>query len=460
MGRRSEVTLLLLQLLAVASCCAMAVTGYREREIGGEEEVRGTTASPFKLEKSEQVVKTEGGEVRVVRGFGSSSKWGGGGPVSPMHIGFIFMEPKTLFIPQYLDSSLILFVHRGDVRVGWIYKDGLAERQLKMGDIIHIPAGSTFYMVNAGEGQRLQIICSIDTSDSMDFSPYQSFFIGGGMYPTSVVAGFDMGTLSTAFNVTEEEVQAILGSQTGGPIVLLTGEAAERIDRRRRKGLLEFHDEEEEDGWWTWRKLLTGILGGGFGDRNRGKKRPVRSPDPYNVYDRDPDFRNDYGWSLALDEHDYHPLKHSDIGVYVVNLTAGSMMAPHVNPRATEYGVVLGGSGEVHVVSPNGTGAMKAEVAEGDVFWIPRYFPFCQVASRSGPLEFFGFTTSARRNRPQFLVGASSILTAMMGPELAAGFGVSEEQLRDVVDAQREATILPSRPWPPVRREGKTPVNR
>lgn len=29
----------------------------------------------------------------------------------------------------------------------------------------------------------------------------QSFFIGGGMYPTSVVAGFDMGTLSTAFNV-------------------------------------------------------------------------------------------------------------------------------------------------------------------------------------------------------------------------------------------------------------------
>ncbi|RZR74841.1 hypothetical protein BHM03_00044674 [Ensete ventricosum] len=270
MGRRSELTLLLLQLLAVASFCSMAVTGYREREIGGEEEVRGTTTSPFKLEKSEQVVKTEGGEVRVVRGFGSSSKWGWGGPVSPMHIGFIFMEPKTLFIPQYLDSSLILFVHRGEVRVGWIYKDGLAERQLKMGDIIHIPAGSTFYMVNAGEGQRLQIICSIDTSESMDFSPYQ------------------------------------------------------RIDRRRRKGLLEFHDGDEEDGRWTWRKLLTGILGGGFGDSNRGKKGPVRSPDPYNVYDRDPDFRNDYGWSLALDEHDYHPLKHSDIGVYVVNLTAVS----------------------------------------------------------------------------------------------------------------------------------------
>ena len=30
-----------------------------------------------------------------------------------MHIGFIAMEPKTLFVPQYLDSSITLFVRRG-----------------------------------------------------------------------------------------------------------------------------------------------------------------------------------------------------------------------------------------------------------------------------------------------------------------------------------------------------------
>lgn len=119
-------------------------------------------------------------------------------------------------------------------------------------------------------------------------------------------------------------------------------------------------------------------------------------------------------------------------------------MAPHINPRATEYGIVLRGSGTVQVVFPNGTSAMKAKVSEGDVFWVPRYYPFCQIASRTGPFEFFGFSTSARKNRPQFLVGRSSILQSMKGPEFAAAFGVSEEKLRRFVDAQKESLILTS----------------
>jgi hypothetical protein len=127
-------------------------------------------------------------------------------------------------------------------------------------------------------------------------------------------------------------------------------------------------------------------------------------------------------------------------------LWQGSMLAPHVNPRATEYGVVLGGEGVIQVVFPNGSLAMSATVRAGDVFWVPRYFPFCQVASRGGPLVFFGFTTSARRTRPLFLVGASSVLRTMIGPELAAGLGVREDDLRELVCAQNESVILPSFP--------------
>lgn len=131
------------------------------------------------------------------------------------------------------------------------------------------------------------------------------------------------------------------------------------------------------------------------------------------------------------------------------------MLAPHVNPRATEYGVVLGGEGVIQVVFPNGSLAMSAPVRAGDVFWVPRYFPFCQVASRAGPFEFFGFTTSARRNRPQFLVGATSLLRTMLGPELAAGIGAREEDLRDLVQAQKESVILPSFPGTRKKEHGK-----
>lgn len=132
------------------------------------------------------------------------------------------------------------------------------------------------------------------------------------------------------------------------------------------------------------------------------------------------------------------------------------MMAPHVNPTATEYGIVLRGSGRIQIVYPNGSQAMNAKVTEGDVFWVPRYFPFCQIASRSGPFVFFGFTTSARKNRPQFLVGANSILQTMKGPELAAAFGLTDEKkIRHFVESQHEAVILPSASVAPPDKEEK-----
>ena len=52
------------------------------------------------------------------------------------------------------------------------------------------------------------------------------------------------------------------------------------------------------------------------------KDKTVRAPEPYNLYDHEPGFRNTYGWSVSIDRHAYEPLRHSDIGVYLVNLTA------------------------------------------------------------------------------------------------------------------------------------------
>lgn len=122
----------------------------------------------------------------------------------------------------------------GEVKLAWIYKDELVTKKLKMGDVVHIDAGSTFYMVNSGKGQRLHVICSIDASDGLGFGPpyqvrcsafyillsgtytkihisafpaaasfneMQAFYLGGVGRPTSVLAGFESKTLAVAFNV-------------------------------------------------------------------------------------------------------------------------------------------------------------------------------------------------------------------------------------------------------------------
>ncbi|CAL4922523.1 unnamed protein product [Urochloa decumbens] len=482
--------LFLLLLLLASGCVAAAAPRHDHREWGWEEgegewrpekeKGEGEGRGMFVLDRLEKVVESEGGQVRVVRGQPwPPSAWACREGL--MHIGFITMEPKTLFVPQYLDSSITLFVRRGEVKVGYVYKDELVERKLKMGDVLHIDAGSTFYMVNTGKGQRLQVICSIDASDSLGFGPpYLSFFLGGAGHPASVLAGFEPKTLAVAFNASYDDLARVILAQTRGPIVYYTSEepgsgGEEKEERGQgngrdndKQGARRFReggawrpggrgeDDDDDDECaddarpaWSWRKLVNRFIGGVNEDvtaeANKDKKKGG-APKPFNLYDSKPGFRNTYGWTIAVDKHGYEPLKHSDTGVYLVNLTAGSMLAPHVNPRATEYGVVLAGEGKIQVVFPNGSLAMSATVREGDVFWIPRYFPFCQVAARGGPFEFFGFTTSARRNRPQFLVGASSVLRTMLGPEVAAGFGAREEEFRELVRKQEQALILPSFP--------------
>ncbi|KAL6967319.1 hypothetical protein U1Q18_033129 [Sarracenia purpurea var. burkii] len=472
MGTKRKVLLLLLVVMMMCyTVLGMVSSGGYEGDRGGggrrgeeerEEEEEEGKQDLFLLQDVKHVVKTDAGDMKVVRGG-----FGGGKRVleKALHVGFITMEPKSLFIPQYLDSNLILFIHRGEAKVGSIHKDELVEKQLKSGDVYRIGAGSAFYLVNIGEGQRLHIICSIDKTDSsFGWGTFQSFFIGGGRNPISIIAGFDPLTLSTALNVSVPEVKDILTRQRSGPIIHLADtqpqgvwtqfmqqKPHERLQHLKR--MVQFHEEatkeeseesEEEEEDWSVRlgKLLYHSV---FGNEPNGEEDNKRkASDSYNLYDRKPDFKNRYGWSLALDHSDYSPLRHSDVGLYLVNLTAGSMLAPHVNPTATEYGIVLRGSGTVQVVFPNGTLAMNAKVSEGDVFLVPRYFPFCQIASRSGPFEFFGFTTSSRKNRPQFLAGANSILHTMKGPEFAAAFGVSEERLHKILDAQRETVILPS----------------
>lgn len=115
MGEVNEaLKLLMVLLLLLASLCFVGVKGYVEelqdeevvKERGGDEG-EGGRRGLFMLGKAKKVVKTAGGEVRVVSGL----RWKG--EPNPMHIGFISMEPNTLFIPQYIDSDLVLFVKSG-----------------------------------------------------------------------------------------------------------------------------------------------------------------------------------------------------------------------------------------------------------------------------------------------------------------------------------------------------------
>jgi hypothetical protein len=108
--------LALLLLLSQFSASAAARHGEKrawweegEGEWRPEEENKGGKGM-FVLDRLEKVVESDGGQVHVVRG----QPWPPGSfHEGLMHIGFINMEPKTLLVPQYLDTALTLFVQLG-----------------------------------------------------------------------------------------------------------------------------------------------------------------------------------------------------------------------------------------------------------------------------------------------------------------------------------------------------------
>ncbi|GJX53232.1 hypothetical protein Tco_0281601 [Tanacetum coccineum] len=71
---------------------------------------------------------------------------------------------------------------------------------------------------------------------------------------------------------------------------------------------------EVENPTWSVRSLLISLLG--------ENKKTSTSLDAYNIYDRKSDFKTDYGFSLEVNRDDYEPLRLSDFGAYLVNLTA------------------------------------------------------------------------------------------------------------------------------------------
>ncbi|VFQ85661.1 unnamed protein product [Cuscuta campestris] len=167
----------------------------------------------------------------------------------------------------------------------------------------------------------------------------------------------------------------------------------------------------------------------------------------FNVFSNEPDFKNCNGWSTVVTKKQLSALKGIDISVFMVNLTKGSMMGPHWNPRASEFGICLHGQGMVTVVCPssgNRTSCknMRFHVEEGDMFAVPRFHPMAQVAFNNDSFVFMGFSTAAKNNHPQYLAGKASVLRTLDRDILSVSLDAKNTTVDKILNQQEQAIIL------------------
>lgn len=158
-----------------------------------------------------------------------------------------------------------------------------------------------------------------------------------------------LSIFSPLSQVSTDELREIMTSQDSGAIVYISPDSHPpsmwtrflELDQHEKlahmKKIASFGKEPSDDEEvvrpsWSFRKLLPSIFRKDKSkDARKSDAKRTTKLDSYNLYDRRPDFRNDYGWSLALDESDYAPLGRSGVGVYLVNLTAVMFLFSCIN---------------------------------------------------------------------------------------------------------------------------------
>ncbi|KAF3664292.1 putative F-box protein-like [Capsicum annuum] len=409
----------LLFVIIISNNVAINVRGLRENE--GIPSWEWSSLGPLvKRSERKSVVSTENGEVSSVRVADGTSGF--------YHLQFITLEPSSLFLPVVLHSDMIFYVHTGSGKLTWMDEDEQKSVDLRIGDVFRLPFGTIFFLESNLDPVRQKLrVYSIFANSGDDLreplsGPYSSI--------RKMVVGFDKKVLKAAFNVPEDVIEDVLAGTEVPAIV-------HGVPKSTKKNNL----------WEMEAQYMKTIVGRGsysIFDNQMNKKKKVKL---FNVFEEKPDFENCNGWSTVINRKKMPALKGSQIGIYVVNLTKGSMMGPHWNPMATEIGIAIQGEGMVRVVSSStGTGQRyknrRYKVEEGDVFAVPRFHPMAQMAFNNNSFVFVGFSTTTKKHHPQYLAGKASVLRTLDRHILEASFNVANTTMDQILEAQGDSVIL------------------
>ncbi|XP_019182650.1 PREDICTED: vicilin-like seed storage protein At2g18540 [Ipomoea nil] len=424
MAKKSSVFFFIVFIVAalIVSLSALKEAAEEEEEGGDGRRPGFQTRWPFLVKKWERktTVKTENGEVSTVRiSDGIANGW--------YHIEFITLEPNSVFLPVLLQADMVFYVHTGSGRISWTDDDETKKVELRRGDIYRLKPGTLFYIESSLEMERQKLRihalfanAETDLHEPAATGPYTSI--------RNLILGFDRIVLEAAFGVSGKPIEELVSSPDPGAIV-------HGFSNEKKTTVVVF-------------EFMKAILGSSSIFQSQNNKKKTKT---YNVFSHDPDFENCNGWSTIVSKKRLHALKDLDVSVFMVNLTKGSMMGPHWNPRATELGICLSGPGIVRVVCSSAANAnakqtgcknMRFYVEEGDVFAVPRFHPMAQMAFNNHSFVFMGFSTSSKKNHPQYLAGKASVLRTLPRDVVAVSFGASNETMDLVLDKQEEAIIL------------------
>ncbi|XP_027113140.2 glutelin type-A 2 [Coffea arabica] len=297
--------------------------------------------------------------------------------------GKLVLRPRGFALPHYADCHKIGYFVQGSGRVGIVLPNSPKEVVLapKKGDAIPVPLGSVSWWYNAGEDNSdVEIVFLGETAQTYTPAQFDYFFLAGVQ---GVLGGFSTDFITRAFDLTQDESDQLLKSQTGSLIVKLA--------------------------------------------KNQTLPDPCKDANInmlYNFESAKPSIHVNQGGSLTIATAENFPfLKKVGLSANFAKLDPFSMSTPMYTADASfQLIFITKGSGVVEIAGLNGKNALAAKVQSGQLCVVPKFLPVAKIADEEG-LEYFCVVTSLA---PYFaeLAGETTVWKAMDPSVLQSAFNV------------------------------------
>ncbi|KAK1290076.1 Vicilin-like antimicrobial peptides 2-1 [Acorus calamus] len=266
-----------------------------EREGQEGREGEGERNNPFFYGRESFVhrIRTQHGSVRVLQRFSKRSELLRG--IDNYRLAILKANPNTFIIPNHWDAEAVFFVVQGRGTITMLQEENRESHNLRVGDIMHVPAGTTTYLINNDNNQKL--------------------YIAKILQPISTP-----GQVETR----RDKLDRLFGQQRKGAIIRASEEQIRSMSRSTGGRGWPFH-----------------------GESSKG---------PYNLFDKRPSLSNEHGQLFEACSEDYQQLRDLNMDVSFINISSGSMLALNYNTQATKLAIVVGGNGHIEMACPHVSG--------------------------------------------------------------------------------------------------------
>ncbi|XVE81649.1 hypothetical protein DITRI_Ditri15bG0082200 [Diplodiscus trichospermus] len=385
---------------------------------------------PYKRSFQTQL-RDEEGKFKVLQRFAKKSPLLKG--IDNYRFGILEANPNTFVLPHHSDSGAIYFATNGKGTITFVSDENKESYNVERGTVVRIPAGSTVYMVNQDNKDKLQIaMLALPVNNPSDI---EEFFPAGNEKPRSYYQIFSSEILETVLNTPREKLEKLLEGQKG----------QQGVFRRAKPEQIRAMSQQATS------------------PRQRGGERLV-----FNLLSQSAVYSNQNGRFFEASPEDFKQLQNMDVSVVAFKINQGAILMPNYNSKATFVVLVTEGNGYFEMACPhfsrqsqgsqNGrhdireqeeeerTGEykkVKAQLSPGDVFVLPAGHPITVVASKNENLKAIAFGINARNNERIFLAGKKNLMRQMDSEAKEISFGVPSKLVDEIFNNQEESYFVP-----------------